>query len=315
MAAIGHSAEVSITGIRDGAAGVRAWAVLGLGVGISLIIVTSAPPKAPPRFARAVDGDTAACNSEGRAVSTTEGSALTASDGAGPVRYVLSDGIAQITMDDGKANALSPSMLDGLNNALDHAMAAEAAVLLAGRPGVFSAGFDLGVLQAGGPEAADMIVAGFNLAERLLHFPRPVVIACSGHAVAMGVFLLLSGDYRVGAIGEFRFTANEVAIGLTMPRAAVEVLRQRLTPAAFSRAVGLSEVFGGEGAVAAGFLDVLVPREEVPDLAWDAVRRFAALPAEAHAASKLRARAATLRALREAIELDAAELSDRMAPG
>ncbi|HUN31199.1 MAG TPA: enoyl-CoA hydratase-related protein [Trebonia sp.] len=95
-------------------------------------------------------------------------------------------------------------------------------VLIEGRDGVFSAGFDLPVLRNGGPDALTMLRSGFELAARLLEFPQPVVIACTGHAVAMGVFLLLCGDYRVGATGPFKITANEVAIGLTMPRAAVE---------------------------------------------------------------------------------------------
>src|SRR5262245_55828281 len=115
------------------------------------------------------------------------------------VHYSLTDRIATITMDDGKVNALSPAMLAAVDEALDAAQQSDAmAVVLAGRPGRFSAGFDLGVLTAGGPDAEHMLRAGFELAERLLSFPRPVVIACTGHAVAMGSFLVCAGDYRVG---------------------------------------------------------------------------------------------------------------------
>jgi enoyl-CoA hydratase len=156
------------------------------------------------------------------------------------VRYEVADRIATIAMDDGKVNALSPAMLAELNAALDKAEADRAAVVLTGREGVFSAGFDLTVLRAGGPAAVDMIRAGFELSLRMLSFPTPVIIACPGHAIAMGVFLLQSGDYRIGATGDYRIVANEVAIGLTMPHAAVEILRQRLTPACFNRAVGAS---------------------------------------------------------------------------
>ena len=92
-----------------------------------------------------------------------------------------------------------------------------------------------------------MLRAGFELAERMLSFPMPVVIACTGHAVAMGVFLVLSGDYRIGVAGRYKITANEVAIGLTLPRAAIEICRQRLTPAHFSRATVLAEVFPPSG--------------------------------------------------------------------
>ena len=168
------------------------------------------------------------------------------------------DPVATVTMDDGKVNALSPALQAELHAALDQAQADGAVVVVAGRDGVFSAGFDLDTLNAGG-EAIAMVEGGFELAARVLAFPAPVVMACTGHAVAMGVFLLLSGDYRVGASGPYRLQANEVAIGLTLPHAAAEVLRQRLTPAAFDRAAVLGEAFGPMQGVAAGFLDRVVP--------------------------------------------------------
>ena len=227
---------------------------------------------------------------------------------ASPVTYERDGTTATIVMDDGKVNVLSPAMLGAIDDGLDRAAADGAVVVLQGRDGVFSAGFDLSVLRAGGSDALAMLQAGFKLAERILSFPTPVVVACPGHAVAMGVFLVLSADYRVGAAGRYRITANEVAIGLTMPRAAVEICRQRLTPAAFTRAVLLAEPFGPDDAVAAGFLDRVVPAGDVVQTAHDVARQLATLDLAAHAASKLRARAETLRALRAAIEADDAEL-------
>ena len=97
-----------------------------------------------------------------------------------------------------------------------------------------------------------MLRSGFELAERILSFPAPVLVACTGHAVAMGLFLLLSADYRVGSAGRYRLTANEVAIGLTIPQAAVEICRQRLGPAHLNRAVIIAEVFAPHDAVEAG---------------------------------------------------------------
>ena len=220
------------------------------------------------------------------------------------VSYQLEGAIATITMDDGKVNALSLRMLAELNTALDRAAADKAVVVLTGRDGIFSAGFDLTVLRAGGPDAAAMLRAGFELSERMLSFPMPVLIACTGHAVAMAVFLLLSGDYRVGAAGPYKITANEVAIGLTMPRAAVEICRQRLAPAHFNRAVILAEVFSPDDAVAAGFLDRVVEASELQNRAVSAAEVLANLDMDAHAASKLRARAQALHALRAAIEAD-----------
>jgi len=225
------------------------------------------------------------------------------------VSYQLEGSIATITMDDGKVNALSVQMLTELGAALDRATADRAVVVLTGRDGLFSAGFDLAVLRGRGSDASGMLRAGFELAERLLSFPTPVLIACTGHAVAMGVFLLLSGDYRVGAAGPYKITANEVAIGLTMPRAAVEICRQRLTPAHFNRAVVLAEVFSPDDAVAAGFLDRVVPASELRDVALSAADLLAKLDGEAHAASKRRARDRSLHALRAAIEADDADFS------
>lgn len=218
--------------------------------------------------------------------------------------YDLADGIATVTMDDGKVNALSVEMLTELHRAVDRAVDDRALVVLGGREGMFSAGFDLRALTGGGKDAAVMLRAGFELAHRLLSHPRPVVIACTGHAVAMGSFLLLSGDYRVGANGAFRITANEVAIGLPMPRAAVEICRQRLTPAHFNRAVILAEVYSPDRAVESGFLDEVVEASAVEAIARGTAVRLAKLNMDAHAASKLRARDQALQAVRAAIDAD-----------
>jgi enoyl-CoA hydratase len=227
------------------------------------------------------------------------------------VSYRLDQSIATITLDDGKVNALSPAMQSQINGALDQAIADRAVVVLTGRPGVWSAGFDLAVLRSGGPAALGMVRSGFALAERLLAFPQPVVIACSGHAVAMGLFLLLSGDYRIGTAGPFRITANEVAIGMTMPRAAIEICRQRLAPAHLHRALVLADVYSPDDAVAGGFLDRVVPAGELADAARQTATRLATLDRAAHAATKLRVQDATLQALRAALDADDLDLRPR----
>jgi len=229
------------------------------------------------------------------------------------IRYSLDGPVASITLDDGKVNVLSSRMLAGINAALDRAAADNAVVVLTGRPGVFSAGFDLPVLRAGGTKAAAMLRAGFDLAERVLSFPMPVLIACTGHAVAMGAFLVLSGDYRIGAAGQYKITANEVAIGLTLPRAAVEICRQRLSPAHFNRATTLAEVFTPAGAVEAGFLDQVVSAAELDQVARSVAADLATLDMTAHAATKLRARMQALVAIREAIEQDSAAYAAMLA--
>lgn len=221
-----------------------------------------------------------------------------------PVSYKVEDSIATIVMDDGKANALSRQMLADVNSALDRAASDQAAVLLMGRDGVFSGGFDLRVLGGGGPDAVALLRAGFDLSARLLAFPTPVVIACSGHAVAMGAFLLLSGDYRVGAAGPYRIVANEVAIGLTLPDAAIEICRQRLAPAHFSRATINAEVYAPDNAVEAGFLDRIMPATELAEAARGVAAGLMTLNLSAHAATKLRVRDQALKAIHAAIEAD-----------
>jgi len=226
-----------------------------------------------------------------------------------PVSYELRDSVATITMDDGKVNAMSPAMLSALNDALDKATSDRAIVVLTGRRGTFSAGFDLKVLGAGGPDAQQMVTAGFELGYRMLSFPAPIVVACSGHAIAMGAFLLLSADYRLGADGPFRIGANEVAIGITMPHFGVEICRQRLAPAHFNRAVILSEMFKPADAVAAGFLDRIVSPAELHDEAQKLAADLTKLNMAVHTASKMRMREQALKAIRAAIDADAGTLS------
>jgi enoyl-CoA hydratase len=226
----------------------------------------------------------------------------------GLLSYERSGAVATITMDDGKVNCLSPAMLHDLDLAFDRAASDDVMVVLTGRPGQFSAGFDLAVLRPDGEPAHRMVRQGFELAERLLSHSKPVVVACSGHAVGMGAFLLLSADVRIGAEGHFKITAPEVAIGLTMPQAALVLCRDRLTPPAFNRAVLVSEVYSPVTAVAAGFLDRVVPGPDLLAAARETADALGRLDLAAHAATKARARRGLLAALREGIEADQAAL-------
>jgi enoyl-CoA hydratase len=220
------------------------------------------------------------------------------------ISYDLADNVATLTLDDGKANVLSPATLAGINAALDLAEKDAAAVVLTGRPGVFSGGFDLRVLTGGGAESVALLRAGFLLSQRLLSFPAPVVIACSGHAIAMGLFVVLSGDYRIGARGAYRLTANEVAIGMTLPQAAIEVCRERLSPRVLTRVTVLAEVFDPDAAVAAGLLDRAVEPDELLVSARETAVLLAGLNANAHRGTKALVRAPGLAALRKATDDD-----------
>jgi len=221
-----------------------------------------------------------------------------------PVQYTLEGSIATIRIDDGKRNALSPEVLRGLYAALDRARSDRAAIIITGRDSVFSAGFDLNVMKRGGLKAIRMLRSGYALTARVMAYPYPVIAACNGHSFAMGVFLMLSADYVIGSRGDFRISANEVAIGLTMPRVAAATLKHRLDPAAFQRAVTLSEEFNPESARDAGFFDELVEPDDLAARADALADKFLTLDARAHAASKRRIRASLIRNIRWSLPLD-----------
>lgn len=223
------------------------------------------------------------------------------------VSYALNESVATVTLDDGKVNALSPAMQTEINSALDQAAQAAGtgevkALVLAGNSRVFSGGFDLSVFASGDTEAAlGMLAGGFELAVRCLTFPVPVVMAATGPAIAMGSFLLLSGDHRVGS-PKSRCQANEVAIGMTLPVAAIEIMRMRLTRAAFQRGISMAATFVGDTAIAGGWLDEIVEHGAVLDRAQEVAAEAAAtLHANAHVASKLKARADAVTAIRAGI--------------
>ena len=220
------------------------------------------------------------------------------------VHYNLQDQIATIRIDDGKRNALSPQVLREIYQALDRAQSDRAIVILTGRESVFSAGFDLNVMKHGGVNALRMLRAGYALTTRVMAYPFPVIAACNGHSLAMGVFLMLSADYVIGSRDDFKISANEVAIGLTMPRVAAAMLRHRLNPGAFQRAVTLSESFDVESALGAGFFDELVDPVDLISRAETCAGKFKALDPKAHTASKRRIRAALIRKIRFSIPLD-----------
>ena len=226
------------------------------------------------------------------------------------VTYALQEHVAVITFDDGKANVYTPDALTSLAAALDRAQAdPEArAVLLVGRPGRFSAGFDLATMTASADAMRGLVGAGGRFVARLLLEPLPVVAACTGHALAAGALVLLAADHRVGVAGDYKIGLNEVGIGMALPVWAVELARYRMPPAAFDRII-LGEIGGPEEACAAGFLDSVVGPEELLATAMSTAARFAALRTGAVAGTKRRARAAVACRMVDGMDEDLASLS------
>ena len=220
------------------------------------------------------------------------------------VQYSLNDGVATLTLVNGKVNAVSPALIQAFHAALDQAQADEAVVIVTGQPGILSGGYDLKVMTSGPEAAIDLVAAGSTLARRMLAHPQPIIVACSGHAVAKGAFLLLSADYRIGVEGPFTIGLNEVKIGMTMHHVGIALARDRLTKPAFQRSVINAEMFNPQSALAAGFLDQVVPADELVSAATAVAHEFKKLNAKAHAQTKLKVRKALLDALDIAIQTD-----------
>jgi enoyl-CoA hydratase len=222
------------------------------------------------------------------------------------IRSELRDGVAIAHLDDGKANAFSHAMISALGEHLDGpgSEACTKAVLIAGRPGVLSGGFDLKVMGAGPNEVHGLVAAGAELFCRMLEFPLPIVIAATGHSVAAGAIALLAADARLGAAGKFRIGLSEVAIGMTLPHFAAALAHARLSKRHYLRATSQSELYSPEGAVDAGYLDRVVPAEELLESAVAEARRLGELPQPAFGNTKRRAHEALLADVRGSLNAD-----------
>ncbi len=208
--------------------------------------------------------------------------------------YTLDNKIAVIQMDDGKANALSQPMIEGLVANLARAEAEASAVVLAGRPERFCAGFDLRVMMSSPAAATELLKAGSNLLMKLYGATLPLVIACTGHALAGGALVVLTGDYRVGTAGAYKLGLNEVAIGMPVPVLAMELARDRLAATELVHATLHAKIYAPDDAVTAGYLDVVVPADETLARAKAEATRLAAHSRGAFRATKTRLRGRTI---------------------
>jgi len=220
------------------------------------------------------------------------------------VSYTLENKVAVVQMDDGKANALSQPMIDALVAALTRAEAEAGAVVLAGRADRFCAGFDLRVMMSSPDAAIALLKSGSELLLRLYGATLPLVIACTGHALAGGALVVLTGDHRVGADGAFKIGLNEVSIGLPVPVLAMELARDRLLPTELVNATLQAKIYAPAAATVAGYLDEVVPADQALARARDEAARLAALPRTAFRATKLRLRGKTIDHIRASMDGD-----------
>lgn len=220
------------------------------------------------------------------------------------VSYRLDDGVATVRLCNGKVNAISPDVIAGLHGALDHSVLDKSIVILTGQPGILSGGYDLKVMTSSPQNAMALVTSGSELARRMLSHPLPLIVACPGHAVAKGAFLLLCADYRLGADGPFMIGLNEVAIGLTMHRVGIALARDRLRKSVFQRAVNNAEMFSPQAAKEAGFFDAVVSPDELMGAALAMAGQLKKINMSAHAKTKLKSRSELIETLNQAIEFD-----------
>ncbi|MDZ7676670.1 MAG: crotonase/enoyl-CoA hydratase family protein [Acidimicrobiales bacterium] len=199
--------------------------------------------------------------------------------------------VALITMDDGKKNAITPEAEADLNVALDDAEANAGAVVLAGRPGSFCAGFDLSIMTSGDLDAIRAVAkGGGELAVRLWSFPKPLVAACTGHAFTIGAIWLCACDTRIGDRGDFKIGMTETKMGMTLTPWALEPLSHRLSKQLWIQSIVQARVYDPDGALEAGFLDEVVPEGGAVERAMTVAAELAALPGSAYSANKLMTR-------------------------
>ncbi len=213
--------------------------------------------------------------------------------------FQLSESVAILRFDDGKANAVSHAFLDDINIGLDRAQQEARAVVLRGRQGIFSAGFDLAEFKKGPEATVALARRGLELLVRLYSLPLPLVAACSGHGIAMGAFILLACDTRIGIRGDFRISMPETAIGMDLPPPIMALTASRLSKRHLTRAAIQAEVYSPEAAIDAGFLDEVVAAEELDARALAVATRLGELPQKYYARNKLATRAEALAAMRD----------------
>lgn len=219
------------------------------------------------------------------------------------MQYELKGKVAHFAFDDGKANAIGHTLIDALNDALDKAETDGAgAFLMSGRPGIFSAGFDLKEFAKGPESGIAMVEKGMELLIRLYSLPMPLVVGCTGHGIAMGAFIILACDSRLGTRGDFRITLPETASSMEIPGVMFELTKARLSPRYLTRAAIQAEVFSPDEAVTAGFFEEVVEADELEARALAVAEQLAELPGEYYTRNKLALRADVLGQMRQALE-------------
>lgn len=206
-----------------------------------------------------------------------------------------------VSLDDGRANVVGHNLIDEVTEALNRAQSEAEAVVIAGRDGIFSAGFDLDEIQKGPDNAKRLVDRGAEMFVTMYSHPQPLLAACTGHAIAAGAFMLLSCDTRVGALGNYKLGLNETAIGMTFPVFGHELALERLSKRHLTSALVQSHIYDPKGAVDAGFLDEAVDHDDVVDHTIALASQLGELPTDAYAKNKLDIRAGAIQRIKASL--------------
>lgn len=199
------------------------------------------------------------------------------------------EGVAHIAINDGKANAVGFNFLEAMNGALDEIDGNKdaTAIVISGKPGMFSAGFDLKVMMAEPARAGELVQGGGLMLMRLFTHKLPVVGAITGHAMAAGAFLALACDTRIGTAGDFKIGLNETAIGMVLPVFGLEMAKCRLNNHRLTEAFIQAKLYGPDEAVEVGYLDKVLPADEVIEAAIAEATALGALPNASYYGNKM----------------------------
>lgn len=217
---------------------------------------------------------------------------------------LLGDNVLKIELDRPPANALTVAFLDEIENRLAALRSGNTvrAIIITGAGKALSAGLDLKEAQHFSAGQQSAMADALNRAYGALYsFPKPVIAAVNGPAIAGGLFFVLTADYRIAA-PQALFGLTEVRVGVQFPVAPLEIARAELAPAQARRFLLSGRNAGTDTALDAGVIDEVVEPDALMKRSFAVARDYAALPPKAFAGIKAQLRAPALSAIRAAIE-------------
>lgn len=218
------------------------------------------------------------------------------------INFNIKDDIAIIELDDGKANVFSKATSNSILDALKQAESDAKATVIQATGDKFSAGFDLSVMGGSEQDKNAMVLTGFKALLQIYAHPQPVIAACNGHAMGLGAFTLLMADTRIGAEGDYKVGLPETAGGMPFTKFLVSILQAELNSSFMKTAALQSQMCNPKTAIAAGFLDMLVPSDALHATAFQGAQQLTQLPTKQYGYNKRELRQDTLKIMSDSLE-------------